>query len=167
VTRIAGAFTIARPIETIFDFVADERNNYDDRLVTAVMLTPEPVGLGTRFRCVTKARGRPVEMIVEIIAYERPRTLGSRTRGPGIKIDSEMRFEDTAAGTRISWAWDVEPSGALRLVSPALGVIARRQADRLWSGLRTAMERSSFPMERHGAAPTRGNGEQSGAGRPQ
>jgi hypothetical protein len=73
--RINGQTPIRRPPATVFDFVADERNNYDPTITAVELLTPEPIGVGTRFRCTSTRRSRPVEMIVEIIEYDRPHRL--------------------------------------------------------------------------------------------
>lgn len=46
--HIDGEITINRPVETVFDTVADERNepNYNPRIARAEMLTAGPVGPG-------------------------------------------------------------------------------------------------------------------------
>jgi hypothetical protein len=63
--RIEGEIMINRPVEEVFDFVADERNEprYNPRMVRAEMLSPGPVGLGSRFRA--EMRTRPRLMVME------------------------------------------------------------------------------------------------------
>jgi len=73
-TRIEGEIVINRPVDEVFDFVADARNEplYNPRMLRAEKLTPGPIGLGTRFRDEIKSMGRPAEITIEIIGYERP-----------------------------------------------------------------------------------------------
>jgi hypothetical protein len=82
VIRVKGEIVIQQSVETVFDFVADERNEprYNPRLLLAEQISPGPIGLGTRFRAEAASRGRPVEMVIEFTAYERPRRLSSPTR---------------------------------------------------------------------------------------
>ena len=77
--RIEGEIVIHRPVEEVFDFVADERNEprYNPRMRRAEQTSSGPIGRGTRFRC---EMGRNVEMAWEITAYERPRRLGGAGR---------------------------------------------------------------------------------------
>jgi hypothetical protein len=65
--RIDGEIVISRPVEEVFDFVADERNEprYNPRMVSSELLTPEPVGLGSRFRAEMRTRPRPVVMTTD------------------------------------------------------------------------------------------------------
>ena len=47
--RIEGEIVINRPVEEVFDVVADERNEprYNPRMLRAEKLSPGPVGLGS------------------------------------------------------------------------------------------------------------------------
>lgn len=78
---IEGEIEIQRPVDEVFDFVADERNEprYNPRLRRVQKLTPGPVALGTVFRAETTTMGRTVAMTIEITAYERPNLLASLT----------------------------------------------------------------------------------------
>jgi hypothetical protein len=59
VIRIEGEIVIDRPVEEVFDFVADARNElrYNPRMLRAEKLSPGPIGLGTRFRDEVKSMG--------------------------------------------------------------------------------------------------------------
>ena len=69
--HINGEIIIKRPVEEVFDFVADERNEprYNPRMLRAEKLTPGPVGLGSRYHAVMQSRPRPVEMTIECTSY--------------------------------------------------------------------------------------------------
>ena len=68
--RIDGEIMINRPVEEVFDFVADERNEprYNPRMLSAEKLSPGPVGLGSRFRAVLQSRPRPAETFTALMA---------------------------------------------------------------------------------------------------
>ncbi len=50
--HIEGEIIIHRPVEEVFDFVADERNEprYNRRMLHAEKISEGPVGPGTRFQ---------------------------------------------------------------------------------------------------------------------
>jgi hypothetical protein len=51
--KIEGEILIGRPVEAVFDFVADQRNEpqYNPRMVRAAKITDGPVGTG---RCSSR-----------------------------------------------------------------------------------------------------------------
>ena len=136
-----GEVRIARSCADVFDVVADERNRYDPRIRHAELLTAGPLGVGSRFRSVTTSMGRQVEMIVEITAYERPRRLATTTRTSSVDIHSVMIFEPVGGGTRMRWRSELQPHGLLKVLTPVMGVVGRRQTQRIWTGLKHRLER--------------------------
>lgn len=80
--RITGEITIDRPVATVFDFVADERNEpkYNPEMVRSELVAGEPIGVGTRFAAVHTGRRGPFGMTIDLTEYHRPRRLGRRPR---------------------------------------------------------------------------------------
>ena len=140
--QIEGEIVIKRPPEAVFDFVADERNEprFNPRLLRAEQITPGAIGLGTRFRAAAASRRRPVEMVIEFTAFERPRRLSSSTRMSGMDIDGTLIFEPLPEGTRMRWHWELVPRGLLRLLTPLIGRMGRRQEEAIWAGLKCVLE---------------------------
>lgn len=140
--RFGGAIVIRRPVEAVFDFVADERNEprYNTRMIAAELLTPEPIGVGARFHARMMSRRRPVDMLIAITVYERPRRLGSRTELTAMQIEGMLTFEPLPEGTRLKWAWNVQPRGWLRLLSPLVTLLGRRQEAAIWGALKRYLE---------------------------
>jgi hypothetical protein len=62
--HIEVEITIHRPVEVVFDFVADACNEplYNSEMLHAEKITEGPVELGARFRTEVKSMGRPVEI---------------------------------------------------------------------------------------------------------
>jgi Polyketide cyclase / dehydrase and lipid transport len=109
-------------------------------MVRAESLTPEPVGLGTRSRAELRSRGRTVEVTAEITAYERPSLLGSKHRSAlpssrsALDTSGTLTFEPVDEGTRMRWAWELEPRGAYRLLGPLIGLLGAHLERRIWTG---------------------------------
>ena len=72
--RIEGEIAINRPVDEVFDLVADERNEprYNPRIARVEKLTSGPIGCGTRFRAEAASWPRAVPMTIKYTAYERP-----------------------------------------------------------------------------------------------
>ena len=140
--RVEGEIIINRPVEEVFDFVADERNEprYNPRMIRAEQISDGPIGVGTRFHTELKAIGRTMPMMVEFTGFERPWRLASVTHSSMMMTEGALTFEQVPTGTRMRWSWDVRPRGALLVMTPLVGGIGRRQEKGIWSSLKRLLE---------------------------
>jgi uncharacterized protein YndB with AHSA1/START domain len=146
--RFQHETTIERPVEEVFDFVTDARNEpqYNPRILSARKTTPGPMGRGTRFVLKSKAMGRPMAVEYEITAYERPRRMTSRTiRGlPLMDVESIETFEPVADGTRMRWEWEVRPRGAIgELMTPVLVRVLTNRLEGTFANIKGVLEREA------------------------
>jgi Polyketide cyclase / dehydrase and lipid transport len=145
--KIEGEIVIGRPVDVVFDYVADHSNapQYDPQMVRAEKITPGPVGKGTRFRSAVAFRGRTAEMLIECTGYDRPRLFASTTTMTQADISYTLTFEPTAAGTRMRWSGQVRPKGAVRLAGPVITWLGIRQEQRTWASLKKHLEAAPQP----------------------
>jgi uncharacterized protein YndB with AHSA1/START domain len=146
--HIEGEIFIDRPVEEVFDFVADERNEprYNTQVRRAEKISEGPIGAGTQYRAEVVSGGRAVPMVIEVTAYERPRRLASTTRMSSMDIRYTLTFEPVSEGTRMRWVGDVAPKGFLRLLAPLVAWMGRRQELRIWTGLKRLLEGPEAPV---------------------
>jgi hypothetical protein len=139
---IEGDIVINRPVDEVFHFVADARNEprYNARMLRAEKLSPGPVGLGTRFRDEVRSLRRPAEVTIEITGYEPPRRLDSSIHMSTMDIEGRLTFDPAGAGTRMHWSWELLPHGVLRPMAPLVARIGRRSEQRVWSNLKHYLE---------------------------
>jgi uncharacterized protein YndB with AHSA1/START domain len=140
--RVEGEIVIERPTEEVFDFVADERNEprYNPRMRRAEMISEGPIGVGTRFRVETASMGRAVRMVIEFTGFERPRRIEETVRMSSMDLEGAMTFDPLPEGTRMQWAWDLEPHGMLKVMSPLVARTGRRNEQSIWTGLKHLLE---------------------------
>ena len=140
--RIEGEIVIDRPVEVVFDYVADQSNEpqYNPRMVRAENITPGTVGKGTRFRSAVASMGRTAEMLIECTGYYRPTRLTSTTTMRQADISYTLTFEPTATGTRMRWSGQVQPKGGFRLLGPLITWMGIRQEQRIWTSLKNRLE---------------------------
>lgn len=140
--QIEGEIGIERTVAEVFDFVADERNEprFNPQMTSVEKLTGGEIGLGTQFRAEVLSGGRPLSMIIEFTDFDRPRRLGSRTTMSGMVILGELTFVEDGDATRMRWAWNMQPTGALRLLKPLIVLMGRRQEREIWTSLKQCLE---------------------------
>ena len=145
--RIEGAIWIDRPVDVVFDYVADQSNEpqYNPQMVRAQKITAGPVGKGTRFRSAVASGGRTAEMLIECTGYDRPRLLQSTTAMAQADISYTLTFEPAGAGTRMRWSGQVRPKGAFRLLGPVIIWLGIHQEQRIWASLKKYLEAAPLP----------------------
>ena len=131
--HIHGDIVINRPPEEVFDVVADttKEPQYNPRMHHAEQITNGPIGVGTRFHAETAGMGRPVDMIVEIIYYQRPHSLSSTTHSTSMDVHGTLTFEPVP---------DLQPGGVLKPLGPLIAYIGRRKERTIWTGLKHHLE---------------------------
>jgi len=140
--HVEGEIVINRSVEDVFDFVADQRNElqYNPEMVRSEMISDGPIGVGTQFRAESKSRGGILEMTIEFTTFDRPRKIAEVARLQSMDIRGMLTFDSVSEGTRMRWVWDLEPHGALKLMTPLVALMGRRQERAIWTGLKQLME---------------------------
>jgi uncharacterized protein YndB with AHSA1/START domain len=148
VIHIKGDIVIDRPLEDVFDYVADERNEptYNAQMRFAEKISDGPIGVGTQYRAEVVSGGRPVPMVIRVTEYERPRRLASKTTMSSMDVAYTLTFEPVGEGTRMRWAGEIEPHGMLKLTGPLVAWMGRRQEQRIWTGLKGLLEGTAAPV---------------------
>lgn len=141
-SHVEGQIVIRRPVDEVFDFVADERNepHYNPQMRRAEQTSAGPIGVGTTFRAESLTRGRPVEMTITFTDFARPQRLSSSTHLSNMDIQGTLTFDPVPEGTRMRWFWDLEPRGMLKLMTPVVALIGRRQERTIWTSLKRYLE---------------------------
>ena len=138
--RITGHVRTAAPAEQVFDTVADTRNepSFNPAMTSVELLTPLPIGLGTRFRARMGRAG--TQMLVELTEFDRPHQLGSRTTSSMMETSGALTFAADGEGTVMSWDWQVRPKGWMRVPGPLSGPLGDRMERRIWTRLKHQLE---------------------------
>ncbi len=140
--HIEGQIVIKCPIEDVFDFVADRRNepSYNPMIGAIEQVTIGPIGIGTQFEALAKSMGQTVEMISDITEFVRPYRINLKTHFAAMDIQGVQTFERVPEGTRMCWSWEITPRGFYRLMDPVIARLGAAQEKNLWAGLKRFME---------------------------
>ena len=140
--KIEGETVIRRPPEVVFDFVADETNEpkYNRYMVRSRVLSSGPIGKGTKFLASFGSGGHMGPALIEYVDYRKPERIVSVTRMRWADVWGELGFSPAGSGTRLRWSWELHPVGLVRLLTPALTFVGRRQEKATWSNLKRLLE---------------------------
>jgi len=146
--HIEREIVINRPVDEVFDFLADGRNEpqYNPNMLRAEQTSAGPVGPGTQFRTEVTNNSRSMEMIYEFTVYERPQRLVGRTiKGP-IDVQSTETFDSVPGGTHFRWVMELEARGIFKLMSPLVARRMGRNLDTLLANIKRLLEALQTPL---------------------
>lgn len=125
--RVNTSVLINCPIEEVFDHWADGRLSNDWNVMAVAkdvtMLTPEPIGRGSRFRGTFKVAG---ESEYEIVEYQRPHLLKMVASSPLGPLYHTVTCESVPGGTLLRQTADGDLRGLFKLLRPIVERSTRR-----------------------------------------
>ena len=113
-------FDLDQSPETVFDYIADIRNEseWSKDLKSAEVVGGDSVGDGTVFETDYRMFGK---MRIVLSEYRRPEHLVFDGEGPRMDMHFVMDVAGTdTGGSRVTFDLDMRPRGALRPISPLL-----------------------------------------------
>jgi len=136
---------IERPIEDVFAFLTDARNNplwQANAGLKATRQEPEePVGVGTRITETWQFLGRKTEATREVTEYEpNHKCTHQHLRGASPIKEGTLLFEPVAEGTRCTFTALVQAGGIFALAEPFL-------ANTLKKGMKTSLAEAKHVLE--------------------
>ncbi len=123
--NVETSIIINRPIEDVFAFLTDARNNplwQANAGLKATRQEPEePVGVGTRITETWQFLGRTAEATREVTEYELNQKYTARhLRGASPIKEGTLLFEPVAEGTRCTFTAQLQAGGLFALAEPLL-----------------------------------------------
>jgi carbon monoxide dehydrogenase subunit G len=101
---VEESVVIARPPQEVFDFLAKFENTavFDSSVTSSEQVSDGPVGLGSRGRGTSKVMGRTFDWTTEIVEFDRPRRLVSRSVEGKLDFTVSLTMEPSDGGTRLT-----------------------------------------------------------------
>ena len=128
---------IPRSPADVFSFVSDFRNapRWDPRTYSAIMVTDQPIGLGTRFELqgglLTKSvhdelpaflRGNET-LPYDIVEFDPPRVVAFRGETKTTRYHDRIQLSEENGGTRLIYDAELMLTGWLEISEPAFQVL--------------------------------------------
>ena len=141
--KIENSVVINRPVDEIFEFMANAENNpqWQSGAQEVVKTSEGPIGVGTTFTSVSQLLGKRLESVVEYTAYEpNKRVAGKVTSGP-VPFQFETTFEPAAeGGTKVTGGGEGDVGGFFKLAEPLVARMLKRQFDANNANLKDLLE---------------------------
>lgn len=115
--------TIERPIEQVFDLVADPRNDprWCPHVRTVRQVRGDGPAPGARYAAVHDPMGRPVDLTYEILTLDPPhRLVLEQDDHLGTFVTTLQLERIDEASTRLTQSSDLRFKGAVRLLAPVI-----------------------------------------------
>jgi len=149
-------------ITEAFDYLAEfsSTQEWDPGVSEAEMLTPAPVGLGSKFRVVASFAGRKLPLTYEITAFDRPHRVTVRAENGSTVSEDTITFttpdrsgepaddpsDDPGERVTVRYEADLQLKGVFKVLAPVMGRSFDGIGDRAAAGLRAALlDRASRP----------------------
>lgn len=125
---------VAAPPPQVFAKASDfAQAQHHIRSVSSVsMLTPDPVGPGTRFRQTRSMFGREATEELEVIAFDPPQSYTLAGESHGFRLQSDVTCTPSGSGTEIEMRFSITPlTMAATLMAAAMTPMLGQVAEEL------------------------------------
>lgn len=137
-----ASIVVRRPVAEVFAFVADARNrpSWDDSVVTEELTSAEPIRHGTTVHTRLRSMGREHAYDWVVTAFEPPvGMIVTSTAGP-LPTTLTYVLTDLGDATHVQFTVVGRPTGALRLLRPAMARSTQKNLDRSFGRLQQVLE---------------------------
>ena len=119
----AQSIIIERPLGQVFAYMddVDLEREWQPHLLEAKQSPPGTTSVGTRRSYVSEFLGKRIRNTYVVTVYEpEQRVVLESTPDSSVRAKTDIRWEPTEDGTRVTMAMEGKPTGALRLVPRTL-----------------------------------------------
>jgi uncharacterized membrane protein len=143
---IVSSIEVDRPQNDVFAYLdqLERHSEWQSDLLSSRLVTPGPVGVGTRAADTRKVPGGPREMTYEITEHEPPHKSSWRgVDGPVRAVGTVLVEPVGDARSRVTVQFDLEGHGIGVLVAPFARMQARKQVPKDQAKLKEILERAA------------------------
>jgi uncharacterized protein YndB with AHSA1/START domain len=135
---------ISRPVDEVFEFIADARNRprWDDSVDREELTSPEPIGVGTTVRTTLRSMGREYVYTWEVVEHQPPSQMTIESTSGPFPTTLAYQLSEREGMTAVDFSVSGRPTGMLRLVEPLIARNTQTNLDRGFARLKQLLETS-------------------------
>jgi carbon monoxide dehydrogenase subunit G len=138
--HVERTFSVSRPVEAVFDYLADFTNTNEwDPGTVETRRTSGDGGLGTTYANTSEFMGRTTELTYETTELERPHQLRFRGHNNKVTTSDSLTFRQAGDETQVHYRADFDFGRLLNLVAP---LFVRPKLERLADDTVAQLERA-------------------------
>jgi uncharacterized protein YndB with AHSA1/START domain len=140
--KVEVSVVINRPVEEIFEFLANPENDpkWQSGVLEAEQTSKGPRGVGTTDREARKFMGRQFDQTFVVTEYEPNRMIKKKTTSGPMAIDTSYAFESVEGGTKVTLVGGGDVGGFFKLADPLISRMAKRQIEADLANLKDMLE---------------------------
>jgi uncharacterized protein YndB with AHSA1/START domain len=136
------SITINRPVEDVFAYVTDVRNDpaWHTDALEARKLTEGPIGMGTKWHVRFKPSMGVSEGDMDVTAFEANRTQTMHGQLGPMEPTLTYLVEPANGGTRFTRRIQIKVSGWMKVMTPLMGMMTRKRGTGFLNNLKRVLE---------------------------
>jgi hypothetical protein len=133
---------VARPVDEVFEFIADARNRprWDDSVESEELTSPEPIGVGTTVRTTLRSMGREYVYTWEVVEHQPPSRMTIESTSGPFPTTLAYQLRERDGRTAMDFSVSGRPTGMLRLFEPLIARNTQGNLDRGFARLKQLLE---------------------------
>lgn len=141
-TKVERTLVINQPIEKVFAYVTNPRNNprWQPDILDSRISPDEPTRVGTRVTDVRVLLGRKLELTTEVTEFEPNKLMRVKSTSGPIPFRGQITFEHAGSGTRINFLAEAEPTGFFKMAERMFSSVWRKGVEDSLNKLREVLE---------------------------
>jgi uncharacterized membrane protein len=143
--RVSHSVLIHRPVEQVFAYVTDLRNelHWQPEIKEVRITSPGPLGKGSTFIEVRRTFGLSLVWYFEIDDYEAPRRLCIRSTSGRLPYSGCRVFEAVPEGTRITEYGELKTPAPLRWMDGLFARLSQKPLQVAYGNLKALLEQGA------------------------
>ena len=141
-TKVEQTIIVNQPIEKVFAYVTDPRNNpkWQPGILDSQVTPDEPTHIGTQVTDVRSLLGRKLKLTTEVIEFELNKLLHIKSTSGPIPFRGYITFESVSGGTRVNFLAEAEPTGFFKLAENMFSSTWRKELQASFNKLKEVVE---------------------------
>ena len=134
------------PVEEVFQAMSDIRTQpqWDPDLLEGRHIPDGAPGLGTELVEVRKFMGRVSENSSEYVEFEPNKSFIRYGDNGPLALTGRIQFKPNGDQTSVSWQWELQLKGLLRIFEPLMEPMMQKQAQSILVNLKQLLESGAF-----------------------
>ena len=140
--RIVADVIVELPRETVFDAASDPETHlqWETSTIKVIKVTVGPMGIGTKHQGSVRFLGQRINWESEVIEYQPNSRVEYGITAGSMQFKEKWNFEDVEQNTKVTFIFEGDLCGFLRLISPIAVWAWRRQAHKDLARMKTVLE---------------------------
>lgn len=130
------------PVDKVFTYVADANSwpKWQLSMMESKQTSPGEIGVGTTFAGASKLMGLRIAWTSNLREYEVNKIFGESVTLLHTLFELTLTFDPVEEGTKLTWVYDIKARGFLKLFTPILVWLSRRDLKSCLSTLKSTLE---------------------------